>query len=63
MATDASPYNVSAMLMQELNDGCEHIVTSALRKRTAAKRNYSQIERDALWIVWFVLINTLLVDT
>lgn len=52
LATDASPVGVSAVLLQEHDDGLEHIVTCASRTLLSAEQRYSRIERKALAIVY-----------
>ena len=52
VATDASPYGVGAVLLQEQSDGKEHMITCASRTLSAAERNYSQLEKEALSIIF-----------
>ena len=52
LATDASPFGVGAVLLQEHADGLEHMVTCASRTLSAAEQRYSQIEKEALAIVY-----------
>ena len=52
LATDASPYGVGAVLMQPQPDGTEAMVTCASRTLSAAERHYSQLEKEALGIVF-----------
>ena len=52
VTTDASPYGVGAVLLQEHSDGKEHMITCASRTLSTAERNYSQLEKEALGIVF-----------
>ena len=52
LGTDASPYGVGAVLLQKHKDGREHMVTCASRTLSSAGRNYSQIKKEALGIVF-----------
>ena len=50
---DASPYGVGACMMHVI-DGKEHPVAYASRTLTPAEKNYAQLEREALAIVFGV---------
>ena len=52
LATEASPYNFGAVLMQKHDDGIEHMVTCASRTLSATERQCAQIENEALSIVF-----------
>ena len=51
---DASPYDVRAVISHVMDDGEERPLVFALRTLTKSKRNYSQIEKEGLGIVFGV---------
>ncbi|XP_056008456.1 uncharacterized protein K02A2.6-like [Ostrea edulis] len=54
LACDASPYDIGCVLSHVMDDGSERPIAYASRSLSAAEKNYSQIDREALGIVWGV---------
>ena len=54
IACDASPTGIGAVLSHVMADGSERPVAFASRSLTKTERKYSQIDKEALSIVWGV---------
>ena len=57
---DASPYGLSAILIQYCDDeNKKRIVAYASRSLTETEQRYSQIEREALATIWLYKLSSL----
>ena len=52
LAVDASPYGVGAVISHEMDDGLDRPIAFASKSLSASERNYSQLEKEALAIIF-----------
>ena len=52
LSVDANPYGIGAVLSHRMEDGSKQLVEFASRTLSSAEKNYAQIEKDGLAIVF-----------
>ena len=51
VASDASSYDVRTRILYKMTDGTLKLIAHTLKALLPAEKNYSQIEKEVLWII------------